>query len=198
MGISKAMAEKIAISKSRIENSKTIICITRYGNVMGSRGSVIPLFINQIKNNEPLTITDPKMTRFLMSLEESVDLVMYAFKNGKSGDIFVKKSPATAMDILAGSIKKIYNSRSKLKIIGTRHGEKLFETLISREESLRLEENKKFFRIYNDNRDLNYNMYFSEGKRNKKIFEYNSHNTKQLNGKQVETLLKNNPSINGE
>ncbi len=197
MGISKAMAEKIAISKSRIENNNTTVCITRYGNVIGSRGSVIPLFINQIKNNEPLTITDPKMTRFLMSLEESVDLVIYAFKKGKSGDIFIKKSPATSMDILARSIKKIYNSKSKLKIIGTRHGEKLYETLISREESLRLDENEKFYRIYNDNRDLNYNMYFSEGKKNKKIFEYNSHNTKQLNDKQVINLLKNNPSIKG-
>ncbi len=198
MGISKAMAEKIAISKSRIKKSKTVICITRYGNVMGSRGSVIPLFISQIKKNEPLTITDPNMTRFLMSLEDSVNLVMHAFKNGKSGDIFVKKSPATTMDILARSIKNIYNPKSKLNIIGTRHGEKLYETLISREESLRLEENKSFFRIYNDNRDLNYNIYFSEGKRNKKIFEYNSHNTKQLNIKQVESLLKNNPSVNGE
>lgn len=197
MGISKAMAEKIAISKSRIESNNTTVCITRYGNVMGSRGSVIPLFINQIKNNEPLTITDPTMTRFLMSLEESVDLVIYAFKKGKSGDIFIKKSPATSMDILARSIKKIYNSNSKLKIIGTRHGEKLYETLISREESLRLDENEKFYRIYNDNRDLNYNMYFSEGKKNKKIFEYNSHNTKQLNDKQVINLLKNNPSIKG-
>ncbi len=198
MGISKAMAEKIAISKSKIEKSKTVICITRYGNVMGSRGSVIPLFINQIKKNEPLTITDPEMTRFLMSLEDSVNLVIYAFKNGKPGDIFVKKSPATSIGILAKSIKNIYKSKSKLNIIGTRHGEKLYETLISREESLRLEENKNFFRIYNDNRDLNYNIYFSEGKKSKKIFEYNSHNTKQLNSKQVMSLLKNNPSINGE
>ena len=198
MGISKAMAEKIAISKSKIEKSKTVICITIYGNVMGSRGSVIPLFINQIKKNEPLTITDPEMTRFLMSLEDSVNLVIYAFKNGKPGDIFVKKSPATSIGILAKSIKNIYKSKSKLNIIGTRHGEKLYETLISREESLRLEENKNFFRIYNDNRDLNYNIYFSEGKKSKKIFEYNSHNTKQLNSKQVMSLLKNNPSINGE
>ncbi len=198
MGISKAMAEKIAISKSRIENNKTIICITRYGNVMGSRGSVIPLFINQINKNEPLTVTNPDMTRFLMSLEDSVNLVIYAFKNGKSGDIFVKKSPATSMDTLAKSIKSIYNSKSHINIIGTRHGEKLYETLISKEESLRLEDSKDFFRIYNDNRDLNYNIYFSEGKKSKKIFEYNSHNTKQLNSKQVISLLKNNPSINGE
>ena len=198
MGISKAMAEKIAISKSRIENNKTIICITRYGNVMGSRGSVIPLFINQIKKNKPLTVTNPEMTRFLMSLEDSVNLVIYAFKNGKSGDIFIKKSPATSMDILATSIKGIYNSKSKINIIGTRHGEKLYETLISKEESLRLEDYKDFFKIYNDNRDLNYNIYFSEGKKSKKFFEYNSHNTKQLNSEQVMSLLKDNPSINGE
>tara|TARA_B100000029_G_scaffold515042_1_gene620244 strand:- start:1314 stop:2297 length:984 start_codon:yes stop_codon:yes gene_type:complete len=198
MGISKAMAEKIAIAKSRTAGRNTTICITRYGNVMGSRGSVIPLFIEQIRNNKPLTVTDPEMTRFMMSLEESVELVIHAFKKGKQGEIFIKKSPATNLKILASSLRKLYKVDNGIKIIGTRHGEKLYETLISREESLRTKEEKDFYRIYNDDRDLNYNLFFSQGKRTKKIYEYNSHNTKQLDEKKLIKLLKNNVPIEDE
>ncbi len=190
MGISKAMAEKVAIAKSRIVKSYPTICITRYGNVMGSRGSVIPLFIDQIKNNQPLTITDPNMTRFLMSLEESVDLVMNAFKYGKSGDIFAQKAPATNIFILAKAVQKIFKVRENIKIIGTRHGEKLFETLVSREELSRSFEKKTYYRIINDNRDLNYNKFFSKGvKLMKESNDYNSHNTNQLGLKDVINVL---------
>ena len=197
MGISKAMAEKIAIAKSRNSNN-TVICITRYGNVMGSRGSVIPLFISQLNNNLPITITNPKMTRFLMSLEDSVSLVTHAFQKGKQGDIFVMKSPGTSIEILAKSISKLYGKKNNSSIIGTRHGEKLYETLISSEESLRLIESKKFYRIFNDDRDLNYKLYFTKGMKNKKVFEYNSHNTVQLNVDEVMTLLRNNSLIKGD
>ena len=196
MGISKAMAEKIAISKSRY-GKNTIICITRYGNVMGSRGSVIPLFKNQISEGKSITVTNPNMTRFLMTLEESVDLVLYAFKYGKPGDIFVKKSPATSISILAEAISSILKSKSELKIIGTRHGEKMYETLISREESLRLKDLKSFYKISNDSRDLNYSLYFSKGKKKKKEFEYNSDNTKQLNFKEVVKLLNSKKILKG-
>ena len=190
MGISKAMAEKIAISKSRYSEHKTTICITRYGNVMGSRGSVIPLFKDQIEASKSITITNPEMTRFLMSLEESVELVLYAFENGQPGDIFVKKSPATTIGILANAMRSIYKSNATIKNIGTRHGEKLYETLVSKEESLRLINYKNFYKIKNDNRDLNYGLYFSEGKNTKKEFEYNSHNTKQLGHSEVVKLIK--------
>ncbi len=197
MGISKAMAEKIAISKSRHGKKDTIICITRYGNVMGSRGSVIPLFKNQISDGKPITVTNPNMTRFLMTLEESVDLVLYAFKYGKPGDIFVKKSPATSISILAEAVSSILKSKSEVKIIGTRHGEKMYETLISREESLRLKDLKSFYKISNDSRDLNYSLYFSQGKKQKKEFEYNSDNTKQLNFKEVVKLLNAKKILKG-
>ena len=197
MGISKAMAEKIAISKSRHGKKDTIICITRYGNVMGSRGSVIPLFKNQISDGKPITVTNPNMTRFLMTLEESVDLVIYAFKYGKPGDIFVKKSPATSISILAEAVSSILKSKSEVKIIGTRHGEKMYETLISREESLRLKDLKSFYKISNDSRDLNYSLYFSQGKKQKKEFEYNSDNTKQLNFKEVVKLLNAKKILKG-
>ena len=197
MGISKAMAEKIAISKSRHGKKDTIICITRYGNVMGSRGSVIPLFKNQISDGKPITVTNPNMTRFLMTLEESVDLVIYAFKYGKPGDIFVKKSPATSISILAEAVSSILKSNSEVKIIGTRHGEKMYETLISREESLRLKDLKSFYKISNDSRDLNYSLYFSQGKKQKKEFEYNSDNTKQLNFKEVVKLLNAKKILKG-
>ena len=198
MGISKAMAEKIAISKSRYGKKKTIICITRYGNVMGSRGSVIPLFKNQIDTDKPITITNPNMTRFLMTLEESVELVLYAFKYGKPGDIFVKKSPATSINILAKAISTILKSDSKPIIIGTRHGEKNYETLISKEESLRLKDLKSFYKISNDNRDLNYSLYFSKGKKQKKEFEYNSENTKQLSCNEVIKLLNSKKILKGQ
>tara|TARA_B100000035_G_C20962004_1_gene536992 strand:+ start:116 stop:1108 length:993 start_codon:yes stop_codon:yes gene_type:complete len=190
MGISKAMAEKVAIAKSRTVKNNPIICITRYGNVMGSRGSVIPLFIDQIKNNQSLTITDPNMTRFLMSLDESVDLVMNAFKYGKSGDIFAQKAPATSIRILAKAIQKILKAEDNIKIIGTRHGEKLYETLVSREELTRANEKKTYYRIFNDNRDLNYNKFFSKGtKLLKESDDYNSHNTRQLNLSDVIKVL---------
>ncbi len=191
MGISKAMMEKVAIAESRNE-VKTIICITRYGNVMASRGSVIPHFVKQIKNNLPLTVTNPAMTRFLMSLDEAVDLVFYAFQNGNQGDLFVQKSPASTIKDLAKALMNIYEYKNKIKIIGTRHGEKLYETLCTVEEMGKAIDLGKYFRIPCDNRDLNYNKFFNEGEENlKSIEDYNSHNTKRLNINEVEkTLLK--------
>ena len=193
MGMSKAMMEKVMISKSRINSGhKTIICATRYGNVMASRGSVIPLFINQMKNKSDLTITDPNMTRFLMSLKESVDLVLYAFKNGKPGDIFIQKAPAATIGDLADALLEIFQSKSKKAIIGTRHGEKLFETLISREEMLRSEDLGDYYKIPPDSRDLNYNQYFVEGEKQlSNITDYTSHNTKLLNKESIIKILLN-------
>ena len=164
MGISKAMMEKVAIAESRNE-VKTIICITRYGNVMASRGSVIPHFVKQIKNNLPLTVTNPAMTRFLMSLDEAVDLVLYAFQNGNQGDLFVQKSPASTIKDLAKALMNIYEYKNKIKIIGTRHGEKLYETLCTVEEMGKAIDLGKYFRILCDNRDLNYNKFFNEEKK---------------------------------
>jgi UDP-N-acetylglucosamine 4,6-dehydratase len=191
MGISKAMMEKIAIQKSRVK-SKTIINITRYGNVMATRGSVIPLFIEQILNKKPITITDPSMTRFMMSLEDAVDLVLYAFKHGKTGEIYVQKSPATDIKTLANVLKNLLNVPNHLtKIIGTRHGEKLFEVLLSREEKVRAKELKKYYCISPDQRDLNYKKFIDKGE--KKIsdsIEYNSHNATHLNFKDLKNLLK--------
>ena len=196
MGISKAMAEKVAIAKSRTVKSNPIICITRYGNVMGSRGSVIPLFIDQIKNNKPLTITDPTMTRFLMSLEDSVNLVLNAFKYGKSGEIFAQKAPASKINTLAFAIEKIFNKPSNIKIIGTRHGEKLYETLVSREELIRSIEKDTYYKILNDDRDLNYNKYFSKGNKFvNNISDYNSHNADELDVNKVIKLLENSKVI---
>ena len=192
MGISKSMAEKILIAKSRsLTNNQTILSSTRYGNVMASRGSVIPLFINQIKNNQPITITDPKMTRFLMSLEESVDLVIFAFNNSQQGDLFVQKAPATTVLLLAEALKQIFQSNSPIKIIGTRHGEKLYESLISREEMLKAIDKDNYYIIPADNRDLNYNKYFIDGEEKlSSLDDYTSHNTNQLNLKEViEKLL---------
>jgi UDP-N-acetylglucosamine 4,6-dehydratase len=192
MGISKALMEKVAIAASRnIIDDATIICLTRYGNVMGSRGSVIPLFFKQIKDSEELTITDPKMTRFLMSLDQAVDLVLFAFKYGNQGDLFVNKAPAGTIGDLATAIKELCNSNNPIKIIGTRHGEKLYETLCTREEMLKAEDMGEFFRIRADNRDLNYNKYFNDGDIEASVFEdYNSHNTTCLNIEQIkETLL---------
>ena len=192
MGISKSMAEKVLIAKSRsLTSNQTILSSTRYGNVMASRGSVIPLFINQIKNKQSITITDPKMTRFLMSLEESVDLVIYAFNNSQQGDLFVQKAPATTVLNIAEALKQIFQSNSPIKIIGTRHGEKLYESLISREEMLKAIDKDNYYIIPVDNRDLNYNKYFIDGEEKlSNLDDYTSHNTNQLNLNEViEKLL---------
>jgi UDP-glucose 4-epimerase len=191
MGISKAMAEKLMIAKSRSQSSKeAILCATRYGNVMASRGSVIPLFVSQIKAGKPLTITDPEMTRFLMSLEDSVDLVEYAFEHANQGDLFVQKAPASTVADLAQALKELFNSSVPINIIGTRHGEKLFESLISREEMAKAEDMGNYFRVPADNRDLNYAQYFTEGEEKVASFEdYTSHNTERLNVAQIKELL---------
>ncbi|MBU3635555.1 polysaccharide biosynthesis protein [Polynucleobacter sp. es-GGE-1] len=192
MGISKAMMEKIMVAKSMQcdEQGGTILCATRYGNVMGSRGSVIPLFLEQIKNNQPLTITDSNMTRFLMSLEESVNLVFYAFENANPGDIFVQKSPASTIRDLAIAMKEIFSSSLDAKVIGTRHGEKLFESLVSREEMARAVDEGSFYRIPADVRDLNYSKYFSDGDSHITEHEdYTSHNTRRLDVDEVKNLL---------
>ena len=196
MGISKALMEKVAVASSRYY-SKTTVCLTRYGNVMASRGSVIPLFINQIKNGQELTITDPNMTRFLMSLDDAVELVLFAFENGNPGDLFVNKAPASTIADLAQAIKEIFNSTNPIKIIGTRHGEKLYETLCTREEMFKAEDMGNFYRIPADNRSLNYAKYFSEGKKNiSDINDYNSHNTKRCNIDEIKVLLKKLTLIN--
>jgi UDP-N-acetylglucosamine 4,6-dehydratase len=189
MGISKAMMEKVAIAESRnLEN--TIVCLTRYGNVMASRGSVIPLFINQIKSGLPLTITDPNMTRFLMSLSDAVDLVLFAFENGNQGDLFVNKAPAATIGDLAIAIKELAKVDNAINIIGTRHGEKLYETLCTREEMVKAEDMGDFYRIPADNRDLNYSIYFSEGEQDiAKIEDYHSHNTERLDVGKVKNLI---------
>jgi UDP-glucose 4-epimerase len=191
MGISKAMMEKLITSKTKIaEDNKTILCATRYGNVMGSRGSVIPHFMNLIKNRKPLTVTDPAMSRFMMSLEDSVNLVLYAFQHANQGDIFIQKAPAATVGEIAKVMNKIFSKSSKIKIIGTRHGEKLFETLISREEMIRAKDLKSFYRIPSDNRDLNYDKYFTKGKSfSSRNIDYTSHNTKLLNTNELEKLL---------
>lgn len=191
MGISKAMMEKVFVSKAKTVNpDKTLICGTRYGNVMASRGSVIPLFIEQIKQGQPLTITDPNMTRFLMSLEEAVELVVFAFENAVAGDIMVQKSPASTIGDLAIAIKEIFKVDNEIKIIGTRHGEKLYETLLTKEEHLAAEDLEGFYKVPADNRDLNYEKYFSEGNSEiQKIEDYNSHNTERLSIEQIKEKL---------
>lgn len=191
MGMSKAMAEKLMVAKSRMQGTTdSVFCATRYGNVMASRGSVIPLFVAQIKEGKPLTVTDPKMTRFLMSLEDSVDLVLYAYENAKQGDIFVQKAAASTVADLAQTLKEIFNSDSPIRIIGTRHGEKLYESLISREEMAHAHDLGGYYRIPADNRDLNYAKYFSEGEEKiSRLDDYTSHNTERLNVEQVKTLL---------
>jgi UDP-N-acetylglucosamine 4,6-dehydratase len=194
MGISKAMMEKVSIAKGRTLSEKggTTICCTRYGNVMASRGSVIPLWIDQIKHGSGITVTDPNMTRFMMTLEDAVDLVLFAFEHGKNGDLFVQKSPAVTLDILAKAIFKIYQTDISIRSIGTRHGEKLFETLVTREEMARAEEMKNYYRIPCDERDLNYNKYFIEGEEKIASFDdYHSHNTHQLGvDDMIDLLLK--------
>lgn len=189
MGISKAMMEKVAISKARLRTDPLITC-TRYGNVMASRGSVIPLFISQIKAGKPLTITDPEMTRFMMSLDNAVELVLFAYENANPGDIFVQKAPAATIRQVAETLCKIFNAKNEIKIIGTRHGEKLYETLLTREEFGKAEDLGDYYRITADDRDLNYAKYFSEG--DSKIAEaqdYHSHNTYRLSDQELETLL---------
>jgi UDP-N-acetylglucosamine 4,6-dehydratase len=191
MGISKAMMERIMLAKSRLgERENVVLCATRYGNVMGSRGSVIPLFINQAINGEDITITDPGMTRFLMSLEESVDLVLHAYENAVPGEIYVQKSPACTVLDLALAIKEIFNSRSKIQVIGTRHGEKLYESLVSREEMVRAIEGQRYFRIRPDERELDYKKYFTEGEvQVTEASDYTSHNTNRMNVEQIEKIL---------
>jgi UDP-glucose 4-epimerase len=191
MGISKAMAEKLMVAKSRmIPDQGTIICATRYGNVMASRGSVIPLFVEQIIRGEPLTVTDPSMTRFLMSLEDSVDLVLHAFEQGEQGDIFIQKAPASTVGDLAVALKELMRKDSPLKIIGTRHGEKLYESLVSREEMARAEDMGRYYRIPADNRDLNYKKYFVEGQQKiSELDDYTSHNTERLDVEGVKKVL---------
>jgi UDP-glucose 4-epimerase len=199
MGMTKALMEKCMVSKaiSGGKSSKTQFCATRYGNVMGSRGSVIPLFINQIKNNKPITITNPNMTRFLMSLEDSVNLVLYAFKNGTNGDIFIQQSPAATIATIAQALIEIFESKSSIRYIGTRHGEKAYESLVSAEEMVKVKKIKDFFKIPLDDRGLNYNKFFNKGNQNiDKIEDYNSDNTKRLDVKGVIKVLKKQKFIN--
>lgn len=191
MGMTKALMEKVAVAKGRkLSKNNTIICRTRYGNVMASRGSVIPLFIDQIEKGGPITITNPEMTRFMMTLDEAVDLVVYAFKNGKQGDLFVQKSPAATIEVLAKAIKELKNSDVKIKKIGTRHGEKLFEVLVTKEEMIRSVDLGKYYKVEPDNRSLNYTNYEKKGVIDfDKITEYNSHNTKRLSVEEMKKML---------
>jgi UDP-glucose 4-epimerase len=192
MGISKAMMEKVAIAKGRQlgDSGKTTICCTRYGNVMASRGSVIPLWVGQIKNNYPITLTDPHMTRFMMTLDDAINLVLYAFQHGKNGDLFVQKAPAVTLEVLVKTLKEMYKSDIEVKMIGTRHGEKLFETLVTREEMMKAEDMGDYYRIPCDTRDLNYDKYFVEGNKEiSQIEDYHSHNTHRLNVEEMKKLL---------
>ncbi|MGC9471146.1 MAG: polysaccharide biosynthesis protein [Bacteroidales bacterium] len=189
MGLSKALMEKVMIARSR-NLEEPVLCGTRYGNVMGSRGSVIPLFIQQIKDGKPLTVTDPGMTRFMMSLEGAVDLVLYAFEHARPGDMFVQKAPAATIETLVQALKDIYHAKNPVKIIGTRHGEKLYETLVNREEMAKAEDLGNYFRIPADTRDLNYERYFSIGEQDiSKVADYHSHNTYRLNVEETKDLL---------
>ncbi|MHC1738557.1 MAG: polysaccharide biosynthesis protein [Ignavibacteriaceae bacterium] len=191
MGLSKALSEKIMVAKSRDNNGSGIIfCGTRYGNVMASRGSVIPLFIDQIKQGKPITLTEPSMTRYMMTLEDAVELVLFTFTNGKTGDIFVQKSPAATVETVAKALLELYKAKNEIRIIGIRHGEKIYETLVNREEMAKAEDLQDYYRIPADTRDLNYNKFFSEGE--SKIFkteEYTSHNTYRLNLEETKDLL---------
>ena len=191
MGTSKAMMEKVIVAKSRtVDQDQTLICCTRYGNVMCSRGSVIPLFIDQIKEGKPLTVTEPKMTRFIMSLEEAVELVVFAFENANSGDIMVQKAPACTIEVLAQAVKELFCVDNEIKVIGIRHGEKMYETLLTNEECARAIDMGNFFRVPADQRDLNYDLYFNEGNQERtKLSEFNSNNTELLNVEQVKKKL---------
>jgi len=201
MGISKAMMEKVAIAKGRAlgQDAKTTICCTRYGNVMASRGSVIPLWIDQIKAGKEITITDPNMTRFMMTLEDAVDLVLYAFEHGKNGDLFIQKAPAATLQTLASSLIELYKSNSKVRVIGTRHGEKLYESLVTREEMAKSLDEGNYYRIPCDERDLNYDKYFVEGEKKVSTSEdYHSHNTARLSIEQMKQLLLKLPMIQAD
>lgn len=192
MGISKAMMEKVAIAKGRSlgADATTTICCTRYGNVMASRGSVIPLWVDQIKSSQPITITDPNMTRFMMTLDDAVDLVLFAFEHGENGDLFVQKAPAATLSVLAQALKELYKTDTEIKIIGTRHGEKLYETLVTREEMVKSIDMGDYFRIPCDNRDLNYDKFFIEGSEDvSRIEDYHSHNTARLDVEGMKKLL---------
>ncbi len=191
MGMSKALMEKVAVSKARAAaGTKTVICCTRYGNVMGSRGSVIPLFIDQIKAGEPLTVTEPEMTRFIMSLEEAVELVLFAFENGTPGDIFVQKAPACTIGVLARAVREIFNAKNDIRIIGIRHGEKMYETLLTKEECAHAIDMGDFYRVPADKRELNYEKYFTEGAPVKNTpDEFNSENTRRLSVEEVKKVL---------
>jgi len=198
MGISKAMMEKVAIAKARSlgDDSKTTICCTRYGNVMASRGSVIPLFVDQLAAGKDLTVTDPNMTRFMMTLDDAVDLVIYAFQHGHNGDLFVQKAPAATIETLGKAIISLYKSDSRVRVIGTRHGEKLYETLVTREEMAKSLDMGNYFRIPADNRDLNYDKYFVEGQQEVSVIDdYHSHNTHRLNLEEMKNLLLKLPMI---
>lgn len=198
MGISKAMMEKVAIAKGRAlgKDAATTICCTRYGNVMASRGSVIPLWVKQMKEGNDITITDPNMTRFMMTLEDAVDLVLYAFQNGENGDLFVQKAPAATLDVLAEALKGLYKVDTTIRVIGTRHGEKLYETLVTREEMAKHVDMGNYFRVPCDDRDLNYNKYFVEGEEEiSKIDDYHSHNTRRLDVKGMQELLLKLPLV---
>jgi UDP-glucose 4-epimerase len=197
MGMSKAMMEKVMVAKSRLADaSRTILCATRYGNVMASRGSVIPLFLQQLHDGKPLTVTDPHMTRFLMSLDESVDLVLHAFEHARPGDIFVQKAPASTVGNLAQALKELLGAPYDIRVIGTRHGEKLYESLVSREEMARVEDLGRYFRIPADSRDLNYDKYFVEGETSiSGIDDYTSHNTQRLDLPALKRLLSALPVI---
>lgn len=191
MGLSKALMEKLMVAKARMRtDGETVLCGTRYGNVMASRGSVIPLFIDQIKGGRPLTITDPNMTRFLMSLRDSVDLVLHAFEHGKQGDIFIQKAPASTIEVLVQALCELFDRQVAVRVIGTRHGEKLYESLVSREEMAKADDMGRYFRIPADNRDLNYNKYFVEGElKIASVDDYTSHNTERLDVEGVKKLL---------
>ncbi len=191
MGLSKAMMEKVMVARARMQHEgDTVLCATRYGNVMASRGSVIPLFVTQAREGRPLTITDPNMTRFLMSLDDSVDLVLFAYAHAAQGDVFVQKAPACTVGVLAQAIKELFNSPSPIHVIGTRHGEKLYESLVSREEMAKAQDLDRYYRIPADNRDLNHNKYLAEGEERITLLDdYTSHNTTQLNVAEVKTLL---------
>jgi len=200
MGISKAMMERLMVAKARIAGvDGTIMCGTRYGNVMASRGSVIPLFVKQIKEGKPITVTDPNMTRFMMSIEDALDLVLYAYKHASPGDIFVQKAPAATIGTLAIALKQVFSSKSAVKVIGTRHGEKLYETLLTRDERAKAVDCGKYYRILPDNRGLNYDGYFTEGKEEVSLQEdYHSHNTRRLDVDELIEVLLNLDYIQSE
>jgi UDP-N-acetylglucosamine 4,6-dehydratase len=200
MGMSKALMEKVTVARSRnLDSTKTVFCATRYGNVMASRGSVIPVFIDQIKRGLPITITDPNMTRFMMTLEDAVDLVLYAFENGQQGDLFVQKAPAATIEVLAKALMELYQKETDISIIGTRHGEKLYETLVNREDMVKAIDSGDYYRIPADTRDLNYALYFSEGEVEvSQHEEYHSHNTERLDIEGMKKLLCKLPIIRSE